>query len=698
MLQREKDYEFKKRLLTIHPENIRDKSLSPTDGEYEIKDGTVICVPYDASDVIMTGAKDFLDYLLTSMDISAMISRKADYNVAAIIIRLEENQAEDYIITFGDVITVTAKNDRGAAQALYCLEDRMSARKAPFISKEEIRHTFMFSPRITQPGEAIFEFSNEHLSQIAHAGMDALIVNVKGVNLTPAGFLDFNRLCYRAAKYGIDVYAYSHLSCDVNPSEKNAQEIYDSIYGTVFKECPQFKGLILVGESIPFRSSDKRTYFRNIYRPTTFPSDLPHPGYWPCTDYPDWLEIIKKSVRKYNENVDIVFWSYNWGFQPEEDRITLINNLPKDVSLLVTYEMYEKIPREGITEISSDYTISFEGPGSYFTSEAEAAKKNGIRLYAMANTGGQTWDMGVIPYEPVPYQWMKRYKGLRDAQDKWGLCGLLESHHYGFFPSFIGDLSKQAFIKEETSLDESLDRVIKSRFGLKYTDKIKSALKKWSEAITHFTPSDDDQYGAFRVGPSYPFSLVKLRKPPSREYALTGNGLLKNEFPAGQAQASPPPTGRGMLFTLRVCDEIKSLEKMLVLMKEGVQILDKIPGENRNKELSYLINLGKFICCYVQTGINAKKWFRIRARLLSEERIDEFPALIESAEKLLLAERENATEAIDYVRLDSRLGWEPTMDYMCDEKAINWKISFIDYVLNTELKHFKNATDKKWLV
>jgi len=38
------------------------------------------------------------------------------------------------------------------------------------------------------------------------------------------------------------------------------------------------------------------------------------------------------------------------------------------------------------------------------------------------------------------------------------------------------------------------------------------------------------------------------------------------------------------------------------------------------------------------------------------------------------------------------------MDYLGDENAINWKISFIDYVLNTELKHFRNATDKKWLI
>ncbi len=697
MLQPEKSYDFKKRLLTIHKSGIRDNSIIPDCDEYEIKDAFRISVPADASVVLQTAAYDFRDYLQTSMNISSTVSNETFSHNSAIIVFCE-NQTEDYVISFDDVITITAKTDRTAAQALYCLEDKMSARKAPFIKKEEIKHTFMFSPRMVHPGYGVDQFPDEHLSQIAHAGMDTVLVFVKGVNETPSGFLDFNDLCQRATKYGIDVYAYSYIFCKVHPDNEGAQEIYDSLYGEIFKNCPHFKGLVLVGENIYFNSKDEKTYLRSIYSSESFPSDTPHPGFWPCNDYPKWLEVIKKSVYKHNKNTDIVFWTYNWGFAPEEDRIALINNLPKDISLLVTYEMYEKVRHEDIWEICSDYTLSFEGPGTYFKTEAAAAKKNGIRLYAMANTGGQTWDMGLIPYEPMPYQWIKRYQGLRDAQEKWGLCGLMESHHYGFFPSFIGDLSKQAFIKEKPELIKSLKEVLFANFGPKHSEIVDEALKKWSEAITHYVPCDDDQYGPFRVGPSFPFSLIKMRKPPSNENAHFGNRILKNEFPAGQTLASTPPTGRGMLYSLRVCSEIKSLKKMLALMKDGISILDKIPEEDRNTELSYLINLGNYICCYVQTGINAKEWFRIRAKLLCEEDIEKFPALIEAAEELLISERENATEALNYVRLDSRLGWEPSMDYLGDEKSINWKISFIDYVLNTELNHFRNATDKKWLI
>ena len=43
-----------------------------------------------------------------------------------------------------------------------------------------------------------------------------------------------------------------------------------------------------------------------------------------------------------------------------------------------------------------NFGISREGPGKYFTSEAEAAKKRNIKLYTMNNTGGLTWDFGKI--------------------------------------------------------------------------------------------------------------------------------------------------------------------------------------------------------------------------------------------------------------------------------------------------------------
>jgi hypothetical protein len=135
--------------------------------------------------------------------------------------------------------------------------------------------------------------------------------------------------------------------------------------------------------------------------------------------------------------------------------------LPEDISLLVTFETSQRYKVENITECCCDYSIAFEGPGDYFVSEAKAAKRRNIRLYTMSNTGGMTWDLGVIPYMPTPHQWIKRYKNMRKANAEWGLCGLMESHHYGFIPNFIAEIAKCVYTREtdENAVYDKLEEI-----------------------------------------------------------------------------------------------------------------------------------------------------------------------------------------------------------------------------------------------
>lgn len=698
MVTCEKKYQFRERMRCIHPGNIRDFSLSATEDEVEVGSGWQLVLPEGYGDVVFTAAKDFQEYLFTAMNVSVLLAGgvlpdKTQEN--SLILTLDLEQKEDYVITVGESIIVKGRSERGLAQALYCLEDKMSVRKAPFLKKEEIRHTFLFSPRMVHSGYGLDQYPNEHLSAIAHAGMDAILIFVKGVNFTPYGFLDFNELISRAAKYGIDVYAYSYLKSEMHPDEAGAQEFYDRLYGSLFEACPGLKGVVLVGESVGFPSRDKNVAPKNTAVAVDgIPYGKPRPGYWPCNDYPQWIECVKKSIFKYKEDADIVFWTYNWGYVAEEERLKLIRTLPTDISLLVTYEMFESYPLEGFVQTCADYSLAFAGPGKYFTSEAKVAKERGIRLYAMANTAGLTWDIGTIPYEPMPYQWMERYKGLREAYEKYGLCGLMESHHYGLYPSLISDLAKQCFIAENCSMKACLSDVIRARFGEENVDKINEALKLWSEGIRYYTPSDADQYGAFRLGPAYPLCLIKEIKPPSESFAHFGTRISEVIYPADYAPSNRIPSGRGMLPSLRIKGELASLHKMLEFMKVGVVILKEIPKPN--EELLRLINLGEYICCCVQTGIHAKEWFMLTSKLKIEQNVEEVRELICKVKELIQAERTNVERALPLVEMDSRLGWEPSMDYVADAEHIRWKLRHLDYVLDYEVKCFEAGSNEKW--
>jgi len=689
MLKEEKRYEFRDRLRKVNPTNVLYISAEPASDEFVLTAGMTVQIPDDA--VIYTAAKDFADFMLTSMETPVCISKKAINGSNGIKVTVDESY-KTYKAYKTEVsangITITAHDARGAAQALFRLEDIMLTRHAPFVPFKKEERKPLYSPRMVHSGYGLDNFPTEHLMQIAKAGMDAIIVFAKGVDETPHGYLDFNELVARAALHGLDVYIYSYMRVFVHPDAPGAREQYENAYGKLFSSCPRIKGVVLVGESVGFPTKDPNAapYPYDQNKIDGIPTGKPSADMWPCLDYADWLGMLKSVIYKYNPDADIVFWSYNWGGAPKEHRIALIENLPTDISLLVTYESFHKYKIDDSDAIGhiADYTISFEGPSEYFTSEAEAAMKRGIRLYAMANTGGNTWDFGTIPYVPTPYQWIKRYATMKDCHDKYGLCGVMESHHYGFWPSFVSETAKEAFEDGGEDAVTALRNSIIRHYGNENLEAVDKALALWSEAITYIIPSNEDQYGGFRTGPGYPFNLGKDSKcppcwPAKGDFAMT-------KYPIDNV-------GHGSLSAQRINAELESLMKMLALFEEGQAILDAI--ENPNTALEFLINFGRYLICHTRSGIGAKRFYRCVRHLPIESDVELVDKLLAEAESILREEYANCEEAKQYVKLDSRLGWEPRMEYRCTTEQIDWKLKQLEYVINAELRAYRNSAHYK---
>lgn len=691
-MKKENAYDFRQKLLEVHAPSICDSKREIPEGYIEIKNGAVIECPPDAGEVITAAAEDLKEFLSVSMGIEGVRitagTEPDGYTFRLFPIEKENSpllgdadKYKGYFIKADSRIGIYAHDERGMAQAIYYLEDEMAFLKLPAIKRGEVRKWAAFSPQMVHSGFGIDDYPDRYLSRIAHEGRDAVIVNVTEAERTPEGFGKYNGIIRRAARFGIDVYAYSAYKNQKAPDDEGAEEYYDGTYGKLFKECPGFKGIILVGESVEFPSKDP--HISNIGSEKSadgIPTGALTSGYYPCCDYPEWLETVSRAIRKHKKDADIVFWTYNWGYQPEEARIALINRLPKDITLLATFEMFEAVEIENTRLVCSDYTLCFEGPGGYFKSEAEAAKKNGIKLYAMTNTAGLTWDIGTIPYEPMAYQWIKRYEKMYEAKEKWGLSGIMESHHYGLYPSFISRISHKAFTEPHEDFKKTAERELIRTFGEENLEYTKEAQRLWSEAIRHITPTYADQYGAFRVGPVYPFWLEYSAPIPAERSNWT-----TPVYHIGAWENDPLPS-------VRIYDEIKSLEKMRELTEKGIGILEKAPGGN--EELDLLINLGKYIKRTVETGIRAKKWHILKCRLFAEREKDNIKNILCDMEKLLLEERENAEKTIPLLEADSRLGWEPSMLYIGGKKNIGWKLRQIDYVLTHEIPIYKKALEK----
>ncbi len=713
--KREENYEFRKRLNAVHqPDRVNPGAVAEP-GETVVDSSWQIVVERQARPLVLNTAKDLQDYLLVSMKLSVALSLVDNFHdmpeqsivlaemaslPESISTKLEHPGSYQLQITANRVL-ISGYDDRSVAQGSYFIEDLMNLREAPFLQHQDVVRTSKFSPRMVHSGWGMDQFPDAHLNVIAHAGMDAILVFAKGVNHTTVGLMDFNDLIERAAAYGLDVYLYSYLHSERHPDDPDAKEFYDSTYGKLFAACPKAKGVILVGESCEFPSKDENT-LQQIGRAACYKDGIrslkPRPGWWPCKDFPQWLELIRDTIRNHAPQAEIVFWTYNWGWAPKEERLRLLRTMPTDITLQVTFEMFDQIKRNGIVNPVMDYTITHPGPGQYFLSEAEVAKERGIKLYAMSNTGGCTWDFGTTPYVPTPYQWLRRYQALFDARNRFGLCGLMESHHFGFYPSFISEFAKWLYWEPETDPETILRGLAERDFGVAGADAALECWRNWSAAINDLIPTNEDQYGPLRSGPSYPFIFQpditrtfdsKEISMPTEPLAHFGARIIKTLYHPYENEGQTPGA-------IRYPVEIKTLERMRQRWHQGIDKLqlavDQTP-QSKKVAGERLLALGWFIHNSVTTTINIKKWWQLNMRLLVEIDRAAQNSVLDKLTVLAQAEIENAKATIPFVETDSRLGWEPSMEYVCDRWHLEWKIRQVKQVIEEEIPAYRRAVN-----
>lgn len=699
MLPIENNYDFKTQLLTVHANDVREDFNPPKRNEFAFSDGIKISVFASESQVVMTAIRDFEDYLFTSMGVSALIVKNDPK--CAVQIRFGKNLGDGdgymgYKITVEKrSLTVEGYDERGIAQALYYLEDLMNLRKAPYVKVGVTARKALFSPRVTQSPLGMYEWCDQAFSILAHRGFDAIDLWIRDPWTDNRGyFIDINLIAERAKRYGIDVYVELYAPHDAHPDDQGAQEFYDNLYGKLFDVCPIIKGITLIGEATNFKSRDPNVglapYYKNYV--DNIPTGKISPGWYPCCDYPKWVNMIKNAVRKKSKDAEIVFCSYNWGFHDEKLRLALVNALPTDITLLVTWDMFEQYKVGNSTEDIADYSLCFAGPGKYFISEASAAKARGIKVSAIANTSGRTWDFGPIPYEPMPLQWIKRYQNIQKAHGQLGLKGIVENIHYGFHPSFITDLEKQAFFTPVEPLTVTLNKLLERDFGKENLKKVKTATDLFSKGITYYVPTNEDQYGAFRIGPTYPLwsgemeglpsSIPENGRMPSNKHAMFGNAIYFGNY-------TPDNGGRNSLSGVRIFDEIKSLNKVREFMIRGIEELESIT--NKNYKLEKLILLAKFIKNSLNTTICVKEHFILKQQLKVAKTKANASKIIDRLEELVNKERLNVLDTIPIVERDSRLGWEPSMEYVTDKKSLEWKLRQLDYELTVKIPTYRKS-------
>jgi len=354
-----------------------------------------------------------------------------------------------------------------------------------------------------------------------------------------------------------------------------------------------------------------------------------------------------------------------------------------------------------VTRGTADYTLSYTGPSDYFSSEAKEASKCGLNVYTMSNTGGATWDFGVIPFLPAPYRWKIRWDRMKYAHDHWNLRGLMECHHFGFYPSFLSELHKAHCWSPVEDFDALIRRIAVRDYGEKNADKVLLAWEKVSEGMSYYVAASYDQYGGYRIGPAYPLLAQKNAEIPTVPYAFFGgNRICKPLYSVDLSVKAD-----------QIEYEIEQNLKLEECLRQAGDLLEEVLPDlcaekaEDGKRMWALIRFMQYTC---QTVLNVKKWHKLRWKLgfrspssetgkvkntpivfceevfnalSQEERREIVCEMKELAEK----EIENARRTVPLVQLDSRLGYEPSMEYIGDEAHILWKIDTTKKVLEEEI-------------
>ncbi|MBQ6473871.1 MAG: hypothetical protein IJJ33_17925 [Victivallales bacterium] len=698
---KERAYAFRRVLDEVHKPNRRNRSLARGDNETSVDESWCIVLPDDADPLVEYAAVDLQDYLRVSMNLNLPLRKTAkDRSIVLETVPVSGRSPRSFEFTVTEnAVRIVGGNPSGTAQGVYFLEDWMNLREAPFLERGSQWHEPLFSPRMVHSGWGLDQFPDSHLNAIAHAGFDSILLFVKGPNQTTHGFMDFNNLIDRCEKFGLGVYFYSYLPSFKHPDEPDAEAFFDKSYGEVFRQSPKAKGLILVGESCCFPSKDERTTGRE--RPSNigdksrgcvvstereFSVTVDHrqsPCFFPCRDYPQWLNAVKKAVRKDAPDADIVFWTYNWGRESTEARLELIDALPQDVTLQATFEMFDTIEKyPNHRTVQPDYSITSPGPGFYFRSEAQAAKKRGLRLYSMTNTAGRTWDFGVVPYIPTPYQWFKRFRAMKAAHDDWGLSGIMDSHHYGWFPSEITECARWFFRSPEIDLEALLRKIAERDFGKDAAEEALDGWRLWSEAIDSYTPGFEDQAGPLRVGPAYPLIFYPILYPYSTQtlaYPTTPQSAAGARWihPFYQPEQVPGMSHCGR----RIVEDIQIMTHALDIWERGTAVMRKMLGkvpESKRRNAEKMIGVGEFCGHAIRTMVHVKRWWLLNKKLEIEYDSRTANALLDEMLALIEAETQNVTETIPLTEADSRLGWESSMDYVGGTWHLQWKLYLLD--------------------
>jgi len=521
---------------------------------------------------------------------------------------------------------------------------------------------FMEDSKVYMPDELLKKYQDMGINGIFVHGMLSALSKYKFMESLSKDYKkrreNLKILIARAKQYGIGIYLYLnepraiHLS-NIKDEYKHLighvsnegfaslclenKEVQDYLYDSIkdlFDDCIDLKGIISISmsENLTHCNSVKETNCKTCKNISSeYSASLV-------------MNIINKALKDSKSVATLIAYLWGWdefmGWTNEMVK-NGIDQLDKDISIMVVSEHNLPIIKGGIKSKVDDYSISNVGPAKFSKNVLEYAKKTGHKTFSKIQAGN-SWELSSIPYVPAYNLIYKHVSNL----NKIGVRNFMYSWTLGGYPS------PNFYMINYTSSGQTLDE-----WYLKYykenANEVKEAINVFSKAFTHYPFEIDTLYFSPKtLGPANLYSLEKQEKTSSMVcYTFDDLDTYLHHF------------GYDIY--------IKEMKKAVSGFKKSLNILKKIENKNdRTIELIRYINVAEI---HYESDLNQTMFNKEKNDIINNRK---------DLLRIVKIERKNTIKLIELMKEDSKIGFEASNHYFYSVNNLIEKIINLDLIKN----------------
>lgn len=440
-----------------------------------------------------------------------------------------------------DFASTLMTREAGTTEPRFAFIEKLSRTTKPLAqvqSEIAARPAGMGSPRYLYSYFAMFGdplmhpeldlYPDGYLEKLAAVGVDGIWMHVVLRQLAPGGeFADapefgkdhetrianLRKLVERANHYGIKFYLYMNeprampLSFyEKYPAVRGVQE---GDYAAMCTSDPDGKTLRWLENSLAYLF-EKVPGLGGIFT-ITGSENLTH-----CASHNQWSQCprcktrtdddlivevnaaMERGVHRSAPDAKVIVWDWGWkghGLAP-----SIIERLPKQVSLMSVSEWALPIERGGVKSTVGEYSLSAVGPGPRATAEWKTALDCGLSTVAKVQLNC-TWELSSMPYLPVVDLVARHCKRLSEA----GVSGIMLGWSLGGYPSPNLEVAYEFAKTPLATEDDVLQRVAEHRFGTNAAPLARSAWSKMSAAFEAYPYGGGLYTAPTQMGPANRF-------------------------------------------------------------------------------------------------------------------------------------------------------------------------------------------------